>query len=442
MVHSNLPVIDVTLLFAEKSSDPASEDLQTLIKRFDEAFCKYGACVCVGHSISNALVNNLTAQTKEWFETQDQASKAEYSYGYYGNPQGGYSAVGLEAVAASIEGKSAKGKVDAVESFVFNGVPSLFVKPGEVAPNSACPLFSSADEYVAKVTQLRQCLHRLCCLALGIEREDFFDRTFYNGREHGDALRLAYYPPETGASTSAVAGASVADPAVPLVSPSLRYGAHTDYQDLTILKPDYDDWLVLPGQEEAAGAAGAAGAASPPPASHVATTGGLQILPRGAPETEASWRAVLLDHDSSDAELDAPLIINIGDFWNAWSADRWRSPVHRVTKEGTLLPLRALSKAKEAPTSTPTTTPTTVTTASASAAVAVARERQAIVFFSIPKASSMVQPLQGRHIPDFSTTEPSASASNSNSSNPYHPAVYTPVCSSEHLATKIARSNV
>ena len=319
------------------------------------------------------------------------------------SPKGGYSAVGLETVAASIEGKSAKGKVDAVESFVFNGMPSQFVKPG-ADPNPS-PLFPKADDYLEKVTTLRVRLHRLCCLSLGIANENFFEDSFYDEAHHTDALRFAYYPPPDDA-----AGAG-ADPEAP---PQLRYGAHTDYQDLTVLKPDYNDWTEL----RAEGGRGGDEGDTKTDAVSVPTTGGLQILKRDAPDVESSWEAVIIHHDPTDPEIDAPLIINIGDFWNAWTADRWRSPLHRVTKSGTFLDKGAMKPQ--------------------SANSVASKERQAIVYFSIPKDSSMIEPLCGSNISSFSQLGEEGS---SDASNPYHPNNYTPVRSSEHLAAKIARSN-
>ena len=132
----------------------------------------------------------------------------------------------------------------------------------------------------------------------------------------------------------------------------LRYGAHTDYQGFTLLKPDETDWCTL---------SGAAGG----------TTGGLEMF---SPVTHA-WHAV---KPPSPAEADV-LVVNVGDLLRVWSNDKWHSPLHRVRGPS------------PSPSSSSSSLPRSASTG----------DRCAIVFFTGPCYNTVVKPLDARTLPKY-----------------------------------------
>jgi isopenicillin N synthase-like dioxygenase len=89
-----------------------------------------------------------------------------------------------------------------------------------------------------------------------------------------------------------------------LFESSVRYGAHTDYQGFTILKPDRHDWH----QEIDQG-------------NHLQIKyGGLEVFQ----EDEQKWIQVKIPKHVN------ALVINAGDLFQRWTNDRWRSALHRV----------------------------------------------------------------------------------------------------------------
>jgi isopenicillin N synthase-like dioxygenase len=89
-----------------------------------------------------------------------------------------------------------------------------------------------------------------------------------------------------------------------LFESSVRYGAHTDYQGFTILKPDRHDWHQEIDQEN-----------------HLQIKyGGLEVFQ----EDEQKWIQVKIPKHVN------ALVINAGDLFQRWTNDRWRSALHRV----------------------------------------------------------------------------------------------------------------
>jgi len=442
----SLPTLDIGPFL----QDPSSASAIQLYADFDRAFSKFGAALFVGHGVTNDLVNSLLAEASDWFEGTSLEGKTTFTHGPYGNPSGGYTQVGIEAVAASLIGKQGKASVDAVESFVFRGLPSTHRKP-ETSP--ACPaLFatSHADKYLIKIEALRKILHDIASKALGLVDKEYFDK-LYDDVGHKNAFRIAHYPEDaTGAPAEVVATAAAAGPGMSQAAvggggdavdtfraqkkPRLRYGAHTDYQDLTILKPDYSDWTARsaaleqeqPAEEAAHGL--------------VPTCGGLQILPRDRTPTsrgttaisaseadnipEDAWMPVIIAHDCRPPTLEVPLVVNIGDFWNVWTADRWRSPVHRVTHSGTLLDI-SLAKQQPPP-------------PQQQQQPKKSRARQALVFFSLPLESASIKPLEGTLLAPASV----AAQKGEEKENEGEQTEQVAITAGQHLLNKIMRSNV
>jgi len=264
---------------------------------------------------------------------------------------------------------------------------------------------------------------------LGLQDEQYFENV-YNDAGHTNSLRIAHHPAETRSSTQAEATA--ADTAVLEVSgtdrprPRLRYGAHIDYQDLSILKPVYSDWSVLETSPFSASAAPAAPDLVP-------SCGGLQILPRqyttAATSTttssisEDAWLPVIIDHSPHDPVLEVPLIGNIGDFWTIWTADRWRSPVYRHS--GALL-LNSIAKAQGSQQRQHQHASAGIYSfTAASLPVAPPAARQALVYVTLPLETAEIKPLDGARIIVTAFREEEHA-----------------ITAGQHLQNKIRRSNI
>lgn len=219
---------------------------------------------------------------------------------------GGYTPLGGEAVARSTNAVSKKPDQillpDPVESFVFHHGAG----PRDTVPSHPSSLGPSARSYSRYMRQLLDFLMLLSARTLQLADANFFHTQ--GGYANPDVfLRLAYYPSidltENGSKNSAGG-----------VSPRVRYGAHTDYQGFTILKPD-------------------------------SVVGGLQVLCRRSDvlslEAKKSPQGGL-SRDASNRESTDPLlwldvppvpgafVVNCGDLIQRWTNDRWKSNVHRV----------------------------------------------------------------------------------------------------------------
>lgn len=260
---TSVPVIDISswVDFSDQTSsliakDGLDEKRQSVSKQWNYAFHRYGCAVVVGHGIPESIFRDVNAEAREFFG-QSVEYKMGFNHGKYGHPRGGYTGLGQETVALSTDATADlnvsssgavvdKPKSDPVENFVFTGQPSAHRSPHGCS--SPLPL---ADAYYDLMTRLLSVIHRISSDALGIIDLDFFEQ-FYDpnatGNEYmgknGNALRLAYYPPihmnlvsdrmTLNGGGAVVSSASCDD--------KIRYGAHTDYQGFTLLRPDESDW--------------------------------------------------------------------------------------------------------------------------------------------------------------------------------------------------------
>lgn len=157
-----------------------------------------------------------------------------------------------------------------MEGFVFNTGAK---EPAEAIAAIPAPMADAAATYWAHIRALLTRLMELCALALGLPA-NFFEASY--GEHASCFLKVAHYPPPS------------ADQAT-----QPRYGAHTDYQVLTILRPDLQ---------------------------YVCETGGLEVLIGDA------WVRCPHVPDS--------FVINTGDLLQRWTNGRWVSNTHRVAPAG------------------------------------------------------------------------------------------------------------
>lgn len=358
--------IDISSWTSNKNNSDASLRRQCA-SQMASGMEELGMVAITGHGIGRELSDLMAQSSQQWFE-QPLSTKLQYTRGPYGCSEGGYTAQGIEAVAASEDGQSAKDHVDPIESFVYRG------EPGDGASTGMEPFVAISREYYQQLCRLLHVLHQILCCALEMSDIDYF----WNNQivsDEGHSLKFSYYPDDDACAGNCKS--------------KLRYGAHTDFQDITILKPDDDDWrqLSLDVSSDSPGA--------------VLTTGGLQVWDRRA----EMWEPVIL------LQPDA-LCVNLGDFWNIWSHGRFLSPVHRVTGFWELERDKAkplLERRKQARTST--------------------------IFFSVPRSDALIQPLPG------TSTTVAMAKENGNGSPFLDQGQGELLTAGEHLALKLARIN-
>jgi len=270
-----VPIIDVAPFASPAGHDDAERT--HVAREWDRAMTEVGFAIIKGHGVDQEVISALRSGAMEFFAESGPVKQA-YNYGPYGNPLGGYTGMGTEAVTRTRDEHGSDGGAanqsemsvalpDLVESFIF--------KPDSPKPRPVS-LEQAGHIYHKELLRVLGCLHHLTAAALGLP-QDFFDR-FYT--PHAEvSLRLAHYPPlsDTAQASSAV-----------------RYGEHTDYTGFTILHQDESDV----GDADA---------------------GGLQVRLRSG-----EWHAV--------RPQPGAFVVNIGDLYEVWTNGRWRSTVHRVMK--------------------------------------------------------------------------------------------------------------
>jgi isopenicillin N synthase-like dioxygenase len=267
-----VPVVDISPFAQEHAHDDAAR--ARVAVEWDRAMTEVGFAIIQGHGVAPEVVASLRTAAAAFF-SQEAAAKLAFNYGPYGNPLGGFTGTGTEAVSRSRDehgsdgggGDTAEAPADIVESFVYKPHSPKPAPEGMAEPCAT---------YQQELLRVLGCLHRLTAASLGLPR-DFFDPYYSPSAEV--SLRLAYYPPV---------------PPHLQTSSALRYGEHTDYTGFTILHQDEGDV----GDVDA---------------------GGLQVLLKSG-----EWHAVLPRPQA--------FVVNIGDLYEVWTNGRWRSTVHRVIK--------------------------------------------------------------------------------------------------------------
>ena len=413
-IEMAIPVVDISR-FVQQNSDTEGrrqvginneiddvdddEENQVVASQWDEAFREHGFVVIIGHGVPSELVTALESAMDTFFTGLSHDEKMLYNNGSYGTPLGGYSPLFTEAVAQSSSGIDGGGGgsdgvrsgIDAVESFAFTIHPLLFKARqmlSSSAPSSsssstvaASRLMDCAAAYYTAVEQLLYLLHRISAYALGLPHvnyiNDHYQFNFTAGERQGEgissgnALKLSHYPHVTPPSSQLSTSTSPLSGGEDKRDKVARYGAHTDFQGFTILRPDPRDW-----------AADGAGGLE---VLHAGTGTWLPVVLPSASEIRSRLRPRDNGEGPGPASGDFALVVNAGDLIQRWTNDRWVSAVHRVSPrththtDTSTLSSTSVPVLREAP------------SASASAA-----GRTAVVFFSGPRDDALVAVLPMR----------------------------------------------
>lgn len=232
-------------------------------RAFGDAFETTGFAVIVGHGVSKQLASDTYAVMKEYFaqaldaklkDTPPEQTKAR-----------GYLPMGIERVARTLSGETPP---DLCEALVF-GAPhreATSARPN-IWPRQPERLRGLVEAWCSAMVTLCDHLTKLSALALDLP-ETYFDPWY---RDPALTLRFVHYP----------------DQPTPPAPGQLRYGAHHDYDGLTILRQD-------------------------------SAPGGLQVC-----DHSGVWHEAEVVPDS--------FVINVGDLLARWTNERWRSTLHRVS---------------------------------------------------------------------------------------------------------------
>jgi isopenicillin N synthase-like dioxygenase len=265
-----VPVIDIGGYF---SGDPAAK--RAVAREIDAACRSIGFLVIAGHGVPDDLMGRLDAANRAYFAQPPEAKQRDGSADPIAIHRGYY---GLGSCSAAYSFDDSDTAPDYVERFTVNRVeidaddPYYRTEQGRriFVPNiwpADAPAFRAAwTDYYHAMERLAQSLMRLFALALDLDERWFDDKI----DKHMTNLTANWYP----------------DQQVPPVPGQLRFGAHSDYGSLTILKTEDKP-------------------------------GGLEV--RAA---DGSWHKVPI--------VPGTLIVNLGDLMAQWTNDRWVSTVHRV----------------------------------------------------------------------------------------------------------------
>ncbi len=275
----SVPIVDVSSWMEQPpcSMSEISSAQQKVIDDWRTAFTTTGFAIITGTGVDTQMMETLKRESEDFF-SQSHEHKMEYNHGSYGHQNGGYSPFFIETVSQSMSNSGSQ-QPDPVENFVFRDHPLNFAsKNGLTSPIAA------AHSYYTTMDGLLAVLHQITSISLGLNDFDYINK-YYNGK-NGNALRLSHY----------MASLSTASPEDK--SRSTLYGAHTDYQGFTILRPDDSDW------DDTTGA------------------GGLQVFS----EKENDWINVKIpDELKHDA-----FVVNSGDLIERWTNKWFKSTLHRV----------------------------------------------------------------------------------------------------------------
>lgn len=303
----NIPLLDISSWKNVVLSESLSEEQRAVAVAWNNALSTYGFVLITGHGVPTEVSQNIINDSRLFFETKSVDEKLAHCRMFYGHREGGYTPPGLENVALSVESSGdMKSAPDPVENFVFTTSPDEY---HSTTGEKSSPI-PAAQTYYSFMESLLKTIHRLSSASLGLEDMEFFNNFYFNDcgsqedahivkssdrnanrdRANGNILRLArYFSNETSSLEH--------------TQEHLQYGAHTDYQGFTILRPDPRDWSDdIPG------------------------TRGLQVQLQHS----GRWIPVKLPNSSASETTTDILVVNVGDLLQRWTNDRWHSAMHRV----------------------------------------------------------------------------------------------------------------
>eukprot|EP00794_Sanderia_malayensis_P010117 gene10117-11150_t len=259
----SISIIDMSAFI---KSDATQKDREEVVKKWDEAFQSSGFVTIVGHGVSEGIVEELRMKAKEFFRQKLEHKMKSCLREGYGKV--GYVPVGIESVSRTLSPSNEQQPTDLIETLSFQYGAS----DANIVPDFPSEFNITIQRYWKEMNRLLSTIMEISSLALGLPKDYF--KPYY---EHPDLfLRLAYY---SSMKQNEVGAARMLN--------QMRYGAHNDYQVITILKQDDK-------------------------------VGGLEVFNS---ENE-SWVPVELVENS--------FVINVGNSMQRWTNDHWKSNLHRV----------------------------------------------------------------------------------------------------------------
>lgn len=305
-------VIDVAAFMDDSGGKTLSAERQLVAASWDATFRSIGFARIVGHGVSAGLISELRAAAKAFFDKPESEKLP-----YHRPAQPGQPVIGSfnPLFGSRVPG----GHNDPVEGYTFyrqhNGWP--LSDPGLSHPPE---LAAVAERYCAEVERVMHALHRLSAASLGLD-PSFFDSA--PGTKLSSLLVLSHYPPIEKLSAE-----------LEVEDGQPRYRAHSDYTGFTILLQDEDDHDPNTG----------AGGLEIDIAGHwmpvSATLDRCSILLLTCTSRHSCNSEAVVGTGSPYVVLSALLqvmprpnsfVINIGDLFELWTNNRWRSTPHRVS---------------------------------------------------------------------------------------------------------------
>ena len=243
---------------------------RAVARQIDRACREIGFFGITGHGVGEALVQECYDQARAFFDLPRSEKLLIRQPALH--IVRGYIPPGAGALAATEEERAVP--PDLKESFTIGPLVVHPVPAEEMAPLRAPNLWPRRPAGLRPAWErayrgfedLARHLMHACALALGLD-EDWFDRRM---DRHFSVLSALHYPDQHEAPEPG----------------QLRSGAHTDFDALTILRPDH-----APGR--------------------------LQVMTRAGAWAEAPL-------------VPGAFIVNIGDLLARWTNERWVSTLHRV----------------------------------------------------------------------------------------------------------------
>ena len=269
--------VDISPFVLDRDAHSA-KDRSIAMASWDTAFRRVGFARITGHQVPLTLASELRAAASEFF-SMPGSKKMQYHHPATANGCSPGSYAPLWA------GRASGAHDDPLEGYTFHRPRRGWEHVADPALGHPPGLAAVAQRYASVLESVMHALHRLSAESLSLPG-DYFDSPA--GSAPTSLLVISHYPPLTG-------------PELAFRPPSKpRYRAHSDYTGFTILLQDEADH--------------GGGAESGP--SSAEGCGGLEV------DIDGRWTPVVPRPGS--------FVVNIGDLFELWTNNRWRSTPHRV----------------------------------------------------------------------------------------------------------------